>query len=138
MPGGNGHGGNGHGGNGHDPSREAAGATGAADLIEERHNGRKRASLQVIQQAVENGWAIPQEWRSQLPKIAAQIAGDPANSKRDRLRAMEVLKAFDVMRLDAAGMLDKIERLDKGTHTDIVGFQPVTIRRVSRITDVDE
>ena len=73
-----------------------------------------RADLRIIQRAVENGWEVPPEWMQQLPKIAAQIAGN-SKDERNRLRALEVLKGLAKDRFDAALALNDIYRHDRLT-----------------------
>lgn len=85
------------------------------EIVTPRHT---RASLNLIKRAVEKGWNIPQDWIDRLPAIAAKIATGGGND-RDRLRALEVLKAMLDSRINAAIALDKIERLDGGKPTDI-------------------
>ena len=71
-----------------------------------------RESLRMVQRAVLNGWDVPDEARNSLPLECYAIATDPERPARDKLRAMEVLRAMAKDNLDAAMALDKIERLD--------------------------
>ena len=71
-----------------------------------------RESLRMVQRAVLNGWDVPDEARNSLPLECYAIATDSERPARDRLRAMEVLRAMAKDNLDAAMALDKIERLD--------------------------
>lgn len=109
MPGLNGH------SNGHSVNEQAGGQGDAARLIDPHH---KRASLRVIQRAVERGWKIPEEWYDTLPGVAAKIAASPDSNPRDRLRALEVLRGMASDSVTAAIALDKIERLDTGGSTE--------------------
>lgn len=128
MPGLNGHS-NGHSVNGH------AGGQGVAALIDPHH---KRASLRVIQRAVERGWKIPDEWYDTLPGVALKIAASADSNPRDRLRALEVLRGMASDSVTAAIALDKIERLDTGGVTERHEhlLPPDARARVNRLTEL--
>ena len=89
---------------------------GLGEPIDPHH---QRESMRIITMAVNKGWNIPEQWMEKMPAIAAQIA-TKSTSDRDRLRALEVLKAMAKDRFDAACELNKIERLDKHQPTEII------------------
>ena len=79
-----------------------------------------RASLRTLQRAVINGWDVPAEAKKDLPSMCLAIAMDSERPERDRLRAIEVLRAMERDNLEAAQALDRIERLDNGQSTENV------------------
>jgi len=109
---------NGH-GHGVDPSQELGGMGGFVSQLNPSHKDN-REDIQIIRNAVEQGWDIPPQWRQQLPRIAAQIATDDrANSSRDRLRALEVLVKMLSENVKYAVELDRINRLDANNNDDL-------------------
>ena len=94
---------------------------------------RCRASLAVIQRAVEKGWNVPQRIIDQVPEIVAQIMNDNVAHVRDRLRASEVLASLVKHRVEAAIALDKIERLDGGEATERFAVSPEIEARAREI-----
>jgi len=84
-----------------------------------------RESLVMLKQAVANGWEIPGEWKGALPKLCMKIALDESRGDRERLRAMEILRAMNRDNLDAAQVLDKVERLDGGEATERIELAPI-------------
>ena len=123
MTDGNGNG-NGKDGNGNGTPVQSSGGEGGLQLMEQS-GGRVRRSLQIIQRAAENGWLIKDEWLEALPKVAVQIAA--TGNPREKLRALEVLRAMMRDRVDAAVMLDKIERLDAGEATERTELGPILL-----------
>ena len=97
------------------------------ELIDPHH---RRESLRIIEMAVRHGWDVPAEWRQSLPQVAARIAADHKATDRDRLRALQVLQAMARDRVDAAALLDKIERLDSGQPTERNEIREVRITLV--------
>tara|TARA_R100000458_G_C8274885_1_gene249865 strand:+ start:686 stop:1036 length:351 start_codon:yes stop_codon:yes gene_type:complete len=84
-----------------------------------------RESLRMIKQAVTNGWDIPAEWKGALPGLCMTIAMDELRGDRERLRAVEILRAMQRDNLDAAQVLDKVERLDVGQATERIELGPI-------------
>ena len=84
-----------------------------------------RGSLQMIQQAVMNGWDLPKEWMQALPRFCMSIVADKSKGDRERLRATEILRAMQRDNLDAAQALDRVERLDQGRATDRIELGPI-------------
>jgi len=116
--------GNGQNGGNGSPQQLPTGGEGGLQLMEQS-GGRVRRSLQIIQRAAENGWLIKDEWLEALPKVAVQIAA--TGNPREKLRALEVLRAMMRDRVDAAVMLDKIERLDAGEATERTELGPILL-----------
>ena len=109
--------------NGHGPradsSLELGGMGGLVSQLNPSHKDN-REDIQIIRNAVEQGWDIPPQWRQQLPRIAVQIATDDrANSSRDRLRALEVLVKMLSENVKYAVELDRINRLDAYNNDDL-------------------
>jgi|TARA_R110000824_G_scaffold1991_4_gene9716 hypothetical protein len=84
-----------------------------------------RESLRIIKQAVTSGWDIPPEWKDSLPNLCMGIACDELRGDRERLRAIEILRAMQRDNLDAAQVLDKVERLDVGQATERIELGPI-------------
>ena len=84
-----------------------------------------RSSLTMIRQAVANNWNIPDAWKAGLPAMCAKIASDDSKGDRERLRAIEILRAMQRDNLDAAQVLDRVERLDEGRATDRIELAPI-------------
>jgi len=78
-------------------------------------------SVRLVHRAVVNGWDIKPEWKQVIPKFAMQILADTSRKERDRLRAMELIRAMERDNLDAAVAYDKINRLESGQTTENVG-----------------
>jgi hypothetical protein len=79
----------------------------------------------MIRQAVLNNWDIPDEWKAVLPKICLKMVADESRGDRERLRAIEILRAMQRDNLEAAQALDRIERLDEGRATDRIELGPI-------------
>lgn len=94
---------------------------------------RVRSSLRTIQQAVEQGWNIPAHVMEAIPRIVSEILFDESASTRDRLRAAEVIASLVQSRVNAAVVLDKIERLDGGEPTERFVVPPDIQERVQAI-----
>jgi len=84
-----------------------------------------RAALATIRRAVSNNWDIPDAWKAALPALCAKIASDDSKGDRERLRAIEILRAMQRDNLDAAQVLDRVERLDEGRATDRIELAPI-------------
>lgn len=84
-----------------------------------------RESLRMIKQAVGNGWEIPDQWKAALPTLCAKIATDDNRGDRERLRAIEILRAMTRDNIDAAQVVDKMERLDSGEATERIELGPI-------------
>jgi hypothetical protein len=80
----------------------------------------QRQHLRALEQAVYNGWKIPEEAATVLPREVYAIASDPNASPRDRIRATELIAALRKADIEACIDLDRINRLDAGTATDRV------------------
>ena len=85
-----------------------------------------RQSLAMIKSAVVNGWDIPDKWKQALPSLCLKMALDDSRGDRERLRAIEILRAMQRDNLDAAQALDKVERLDQGQATERVELGQIT------------
>tara|TARA_R110001592_G_scaffold122620_1_gene329532 strand:+ start:101 stop:448 length:348 start_codon:yes stop_codon:yes gene_type:complete len=85
-----------------------------------------RSALQTIKRAVTNNWEIPEEWKAALPRLCLRIAADDSRGDRERLRAVEILRAMQNDNLNAAQALDRVERLDSGQATERVELGPIT------------
>ena len=85
-----------------------------------------RQSLAMIKSAVINGWDIPDKWKQALPSMCLKMALDDSKGDRERLRAIEILRAMQRDNLDAAQALDKVERLDQGQATERVELGQIT------------
>lgn len=81
--------------------------------------GHDRQTLIMLQSSIRNRWKIPDAMKEIGPKIAAKIAVE-GRTERDRLRAVEVLAAFDRDNITALIQMDKIERLDENKATENV------------------
>lgn len=79
----------------------------------------------MIRQAVTNNWEIPNEWKAVLPKICLKMVADESRGDRERLRAIEILRAMNRDNLEAAQVLDKVERLDQGQATERIELGPI-------------
>ena len=90
--------------------------------LEPRH---EREALILLKRAVTSGWKIPTEWKNELPKLCMKIALDELKGDRERLRAVEILRAMSRDTIDALQVLDKIERLDSGTATERIELAPI-------------
>jgi hypothetical protein len=84
-----------------------------------------RSSLQMIKQAVANGWDLPAEWKQALPRFCMSIVADRTKGDRERLRATEILRAMQRDNFDGLLALDKLERLDDGTATERIELAPI-------------
>ena len=94
---------------------------------------RRRSALRLLQRAIENGWAIPDEVMKQAPEVCASILNDSMSQPRDRLRAAEVLAAMARDKVNTAIALDKIERLEDGEATERVVISPEIQARAREI-----
>ena len=81
--------------------------------------GHDRETLLMLQRAVRNRWNVPDEMKAKAPALAAKIAVEGA-TERERLRALEVLAAFDRDNIAALVNLDKVERLEADKNTENV------------------
>jgi hypothetical protein len=84
-----------------------------------------RQSLQMLKQAVVNGWDMPDEWKKALPNFCMSIVADRQKGDRERLRATEILRAMHRDNLDGLQMLDKLERLEDGSATERIELAPI-------------
>lgn len=105
---------------------------GLAKVMGDSVRGQIRSSLAMVQKAVEGGWHIPDDWRRQLPAVAAAMAVDQAVPRRDRLRALQVLMTMQKHNVDAAVELDRMERLDADRPTE-VGADKLTQQQLNLV-----
>lgn len=63
--------------------------TGKTELLADP--GHIREDLKMVRQAIRQGWDIPEQLLSALPKVAGAMALDKGASKAVRLKAMETL-----------------------------------------------
>ena len=96
---------------------------GLGELVPEDKSARE--SLQLIKRAVVNGWDIPDAWKDALPKMCMKMVLDDNRGDRERLRAMEILRAMNRDNLEAAQVLDRLERLDGGMATERIELAPI-------------
>jgi len=101
----------------------ASTAGGLGELVPEGNSAR--ASLQLIKRAVVNGWDIPDQWKDALPKLCMKMVLDDNRGDRERLRALEILRAMNRDNLEAAQVLDRLERLDGGMATERIELAPI-------------
>ena len=111
-----------------------AGVGGRGEIVETDPHHR-RASMRVLQQAVERGWKMPEGVFESVPATVQRILDDPDASSRDRLRAADLLRSIQRDRVEAAEKLDKVERLDAGEATDIVQLQAEAEERRRMMAD---
>lgn len=79
-----------------------------------------RSSLLMLNREIERGQKLSdEEAENQLRKIIA-IRDDPQASKREVLRACECIEAMRTRSINVAMYLDKMERAEDGTATDVV------------------
>ena len=88
------------------------------ELPEARKRWYQRQHLRVLEQAVYQGWQIPEAAFATIPIDLLAIVQDDAASSRDRIRATEALAHLAQQRMDAAVAYDRIKRLDSGMATD--------------------
>lgn len=91
--------------------------------------GHHRETLRMLHAAVKNRWKVPDAMKEIGPKVAAKIAVE-GKTERERLRAVEVLAAFDRDNIAALLHLDKIERLDTEQPTERQKIEVVYIDRI--------
>lgn len=85
-----------------------------------------RSSLALIKRAVSNNWNIPDNWKAALPAMCAKIATDESKGDRERLRAIEILRSMQQDNLQAAQVLDRVERLESGQATERIELAPIS------------
>ena len=96
--------------------QNSAGA-GGATLCTGKNKG---ADLSLIHKAICGGWLIPQELMAELPEMALKIARATEEGTRERLRAMEILRAMQRDNVEAAVLLARFEADAGVTRTKIV------------------
>jgi len=103
-------------------SPEAPGGKGGTPSFadDDRHI---RKDLALLERAARKGWDVPDELLTQLPDVAVKIALDATASARERLRAVECVRAMVSDNVAAAVALDKVKRLDDGRPTENVGHR---------------
>ena len=84
-----------------------------------------RQTLMLLKRAIQNGWDIPEVVFSAAPKVAMQILA--TGSPRDKLRAMDVLTRMRESNIAAIQALDKVERLEVGSPTEIYTVMPIVL-----------
>jgi hypothetical protein len=119
-----------NGDNGHELE---SGGNGGASLAESQviadlgTRRKSRETLKMLETMATKGWSVPSQWKEQLPKILAQIAADPEQDDRNRLRALGVLRAMEADNANLLIELYKLQRLDGGETTDVVELRPMNI-----------
>jgi len=112
-------------------SAESVGGLGGGhDPVLRREN---RQHLRALEQAVYNGWKIPEEAATVLPREVYAIASDPNASPRDRIRATELIAALRKADIEACIDLDRINRLDAGTPTENIALMEVPDSALSAV-----
>lgn len=88
-------------------------------------NRELRENLTLLRQAVRRRWDVPADAMQKLllDTLAMAAASD---SQRDKLRAVELVRAMHSDDIKALELLDKIERLDSGVATERVEFKPLS------------
>lgn len=84
-----------------------------------------RQTLMLLRRAIASGWDIPEIVMTAAPKVAAQIL--TTGSARDKLRAMDVLTRMRESNIAAIQVLDKVERLEGGSPTEIYTVMPIVL-----------
>lgn len=79
-----------------------------------------RGAVRILREFVRRKWPIPDAVIDAAPKVVARVLTDETSTKRDKLRAAEVLAALQRDNLSAILALDKVERLDGGDATENV------------------
>lgn len=113
--------------NGHDnptPAPIDRGGQGEA-LTHDGFGKRERSTLQMLQQAVHHGWKLDPKWLEHLPKELVRIA--VSGNERSRLRAIEILRSMQRDQIDAAALLHRLERLERGESTENVSQRVVRL-----------
>jgi len=82
-------------------------------------------SMQLLRRAIVEGWQIPPEIMSAAPKIAARILLE--GTSREKLRAMDVLNRMRDSNIQAMLALDKVDRLNDGSPTEIVTLGKIVL-----------
>ncbi len=90
--------------------------------VKDKHT---RETLILLRRAIGQGWDIPASIMQDAPNTASEILihGTP----REQLRAMEVLIRMRDSNIAALQVVDKIERLDDKTPTDIFTFGKIEL-----------
>lgn len=99
---------------------DTANAGGVGGLRDPAKRWEQRQHLRVLEQAVYQGWEIPETAYATIPIDLLTIAQDEEASPRDRIRATEALMHLAAQRMDAAVQYDRIKRLDADMATDRV------------------
>lgn len=97
----------------------------AEDIIAPK---QESAGMRLVARAIHGGWAIPAELMRTLPEEVRKIATDANYGERERLRAVELLASMERDNVAALVAADRIERLDGNRPTDLVRFEPITLR----------
>lgn len=79
---------------------------------------QSRTQLRLLRKLVEKADVLLEEDFEKTVEFAQNVRGDENASKRDRIRATELLNAIVKMGAQAAVDSDKIERLDEGQATE--------------------
>ena len=82
-----------------DPSSHANRSGGGQGVFEQRR-GEERGDLQLITQALVNGWQIPESMHSALPMVAARMLN--SEDERIRIRAIGAILAMKAQNQHAA------------------------------------
>lgn len=109
-------------------SPAAPGGKGGGPLPTSTDDGRHtRSDLALLERAARKGWDVPDDLLTKLPDVAVKIALDANAGARERLRAVECVRAMVSDNVAAAVALDKVTRLDDGRPTENVGHRVYSI-----------
>jgi hypothetical protein len=92
-----------------------------------------RRGLNLLRRAVQDGWPISDEVRRDAPAILEEIMRSTVDD-RSRLKALEIIRGMAKDNVEAAAILDRVERLEAGENTENAS---VTVRFVNQINGRD-
>lgn len=89
-------------------------------VIDPNDEGRAVQSMKTVISSILRGWDVPQKTREDAIAVTTHLMHN-ATKEDVRLKAAELIKRCDEMRIRAAEAVDKIERLDAGQPTENTG-----------------
>lgn len=104
------------------------GADDAASIVPKQPNPKgangggthSRAALLLLQREVERGSELTDAQADANVRFAVAVRDDPASTRRDQLRALELLEAMRSRGVNVALYLDKADRVEAGKPTETV------------------
>lgn len=88
---------------------------------------KPRGDLRMLEQAIRNGWKIPQIAYEALPKLVIEIALN-GRSERERLAAVRTLTTMHKDNVDTFSVADRSVRLDEGKATERIELAPIRLQ----------